>query len=137
MLMKVFGKVDSPCYSSWSLRQVSQKIIIALKGVIDHNRYMYDFLKSLSIEENLRDIVLSLISVFNNCSFRLANLKFKSGYILNFLHSSEFTGKLVDLYLSLQPTERALGISWDIENNIFIIEPVKMEAIVRKETFLV
>ena len=100
MLVQVFGKLDSPYCSSWYLSQVSHKIVRKLKGVINLNRYMYDFLKFLSIEENLKDLALSLISALDNCGFKHTNLKFRSEYISNFLPTLELTPKLVDLDLS-------------------------------------
>ena len=56
MLVHVFQKVDSPYCFYCALRQVRQKRDIILKDIINRIFYMDDFLKSISTEENLKDL---------------------------------------------------------------------------------
>ena len=113
----------------------SKNTDITLK--INLNFYVDDFLKSSSTEENLKDLALILTSIFDNCGSRLTKWLYNSGYILSSFHPSGLFSKLVDLDISLQPTERALCMLWDIENDTFILKLVKKEAIVAKDAFLV
>ena len=64
MLVHVFGKVDSPCCSNWTLRQFPLKTDISLENVINCNFYRGEFLKSLSAEEDIK----KPCHIFDKCS---------------------------------------------------------------------
>ena len=82
----------------------------SLKRVVANNFYMDDFLSSLSDEESLIRLSLSLILRFKICGFRLFKWVSNSKVILENIPSSELSTKFINLDLNSQPIERVLGI---------------------------
>ena len=82
ILVHIFSKVDSPCCESWALRKVPKVVDKSLKRVVANNFYMNDFLSSLSDEESLIRLSLSLISCLKACGFRLTKWISNSKVIL-------------------------------------------------------
>ena len=56
MLVHVFGKIDSPYYANWALRNTSTNSELDVKNAIERNFYMDNFFKSLS---NVDDLINS------------------------------------------------------------------------------
>ena len=98
---------------------------------------MGDFLKSLSTEENIKNLVMSLINSLSICGFRLTNWLFNSHNVLRSLPTSELSPKIGNLALSSYTIERALGMYWDIEHDNFVIKPIEKDMPVPNEKFLV
>ena len=93
---------------------------------------MDDFLKSLSMGEDIKNIAMSLINSLGICGFRLTKLLSNFHNVLSSLPPSELSPKIVHLDLSSQPIERALGMSWDIEHDTFISKSIKKDKPVTK-----
>ena len=73
MLVHILGKVDSSCYANWALTKVPEMVDKLLKRVVTNNVYMDDFLSSLSDEESLIRMSLSLISCLKKVVLDLLN----------------------------------------------------------------
>ena len=115
MLVYAFGKVDSPCCLNWALLQVTLKTDISLKNLINLDYYMDKFLKSLSMEEvNLSMYIINYTGI---SVFRLTQWISNLHNVLGSLPPSELSPKIVNFDLLSQPTERAFGMSWDIEHD--------------------
>ena len=98
---------------------------------------MGDFLKPLSTEENIKNLVMSLINSLGICGFRLTNWLSNSHNVLRSLPTSELSPKIGNLALSSYTIERALGMYWDIEHDNFVIKPIEKDMPVPNEKFLV
>ena len=61
---------------------------------------MGDFLKSLSTEENIKNLVMSLINSLGICGFRLTNWLSNPHNVLRSLPTSELSPKIGNLALS-------------------------------------
>ena len=77
----------------------------SLKRVEANNFYMDDILSSLSDEESLIRLSLSLISCLKTCGFRLTKWVSNSKVILEDIPSSELSPKFTNLDLNSQPIE--------------------------------
>ena len=124
MLVHVFGKVDSTCCTNWSLREVPKYTDLSLSDAINKNFYMDDFLKSLSNEDDLISLSNHLITALSSCGFKLTKWISNSEYIMNKLPSSELSPKYVNLDLTEKPIERALGMIWDLSDDVFVFRPI-------------
>ena len=93
----------------------------SLKGLVDNNFYMDDFLSSLSDEESLIRLSLLLISCLKACGFRLTKWVSNLKVILENIPSSELSPKLINLDLNSQPIERLLGMIWNVREDFFCL----------------
>ena len=75
----------------------------SLNGVVPNNFYMDDFLISLSDEESLVRLSLSLISCLKTCGFTLTIWVLNSKFLLENIPSSELCPKFINLDLNSQP----------------------------------
>ena len=57
--------------------------------------------------------------------------------VLSSLTSSELSPEIVNLDLSSQQIERALGMSWDIEHDTFVLKPIEKDMPVTKQGILI
>ena len=92
----------------------------SLKGVVANNFHMDDFLSSLSDEESLIRLSLSLISCLKTCDFRLTKWESNSKVILENIASSELSPKFINLDLNSQLIERVLGMIWNVSEDFLL-----------------
>ena len=124
MLVHLFGKVDSPCISNWSIKKAADNVSLDAKFAINSNFYMDDFLKSMSNENDLVKLVREVISVLNSCGFRLNKFISNSTFVLESLPKTKTSSKYVNLDLNSLISERTSGLIWNIENDTFTFKPV-------------
>ena len=108
----------------------------SLKRVLDNNFYMDDFLSSLSDEESLIRLSLSLISCLKACCFRLTKWVSNSKVILENIPSPELSPKFINLDLSSQPIERVLGMIWNVSTGFFVFKPLLKQCVYTKRGIL-
>ena len=135
MLVHIFGKVDSLCCANWALRKVPEMVDKSLKGVLANNFYMDDFLSSLTDEESLIRLSLSLILCLRTCGFRLTKWVSNSKVILENIPSSEFFPKFINLDLNSQPIERVLWMIWNVNEEFFLKQCVETVCLYQKRYF--
>ena len=92
--------------------------------------------KSLSTEEDIRNLAVSLINPLGICSFRLIKWLSNSHNVLSSLPTSEHSPKIVNLDLSSQPIKRVLGMSWDTEHDTFVFKTIEKDRPVIKRAIL-
>ena len=134
--MHIFGKVDSPCCANWALRKVLEMLEKLLKRVVANNFYMDDFLSSLSDEESLIRLSLSLVSCRKACGFRHTKWASNSKVILENTPSSELSPKFINLDLNSQPIERVLGTMWHVSEDFFFLKPLLKQFVYTKRGIL-
>ena len=136
MLVHIFRNVDSPCCANWALRKVPEMVDKSLKRLVANNFYVDDFLSSLSDEESLIRLSLSLISCFKACGFRLTKWVSNSKVILENIPSSELSPKFINLDLISQPIERVLGMIWNVSEDFFVFKTFLKQCIYTKRGIL-
>lgn len=87
---------------------------------------MGDFLKSLSTEENIKNLVMSLINSLGICGFRLTKW-LSNSHNFKVLYHLLSSPKTVNMDLLTQSIERALGMSWNVEHDTFVFKPVEKD----------
>ena len=125
MLVHIFGKIDSPSYANWGLRKSATNCEDYINQCIENDFYMDDLLKSMSNEEDLVQSSSKLLIILSNCGFRLAKFMSNSINVLNRLPASEISPKIKKLDLTEYPVERALGMFWDLKEDIFTFSQVE------------
>ena len=124
------------CELGIKLRKVPEMIDKSLKGVVANNFCMDDFLNSLSDEESLIRLSLSLISCLKACSFRLTKWVSNSKVILANIPYSELSPKFINLCLNSQPIERVLGMIWNVSEDFFVFKPLLKQCVYAKRGIL-
>ena len=82
--------------------------------------------------EDIKNLAMSLINSFGICTNWLSN----SHNVISSLPPSELSPKIGTLDLSSQPTEKALGMSWDIEHDTFFLKPMEEDMHVTKRRII-
>ena len=77
---------------------------------------MDEFLMSLSTEDNIKNFAMCLINYLGICGFKFTKWLSNSHNVLSSLPPSDLSPKKVNLDFSSQPTERDLGMPWDIKH---------------------
>ena len=113
----LFGKIDSPCCGSWSLKKTAtDQANSYCNSSIDKvlcNFYMDDYLDSFTNRINAIKTIHDVINILNTGGFRLHKWISNDREILLSLPNSEISSKAVDLELNDLPIGRALGLLWD------------------------
>ena len=94
---------------------------------------MDDFLSSLSDEESLIILPLSLIPCLKACGFRLTKWVSNSKVILENIPSSELSPKFINLDLNSQPTERVLGMIRNVSEDFLVFKPLLKQCVYTKK----
>ena len=97
---------------------------------------MDDFLSSLSDEESLIRLSLSLSSCLKACGFRPTKWVSNSKVILENIPTSELSPKFINLDLNSQPKERVLGMIWNVSKDFFVFKPLLKQCVYTKRGIL-
>ena len=84
-----------------------------------YNFYMDDYLDSFTNRINAIKTIHDVINILNTGGFRLHKWISNDREILLSLPNSEISSKVVDLELNDLPIERALGLLWDPQKDLF------------------
>ncbi|XP_074655762.1 uncharacterized protein LOC141909272 [Tubulanus polymorphus] len=125
MLVHLFGAVSSPSCSNWALRQTAEDNRNLYNGevveTILNNFYVDDCLKSRKDDGKTLDFVKSLKSLCAEGGFNLTKCVSNDRAVLEGLleHDVAKSCQKVDLDLGQLPTERALGVNWNVDDDTF------------------
>ena len=135
-----FGKIDSPCCASWSLKktatdQANNHCNSSIDKVL-FNVYMDDYLDSFTNRINATKTIHDVINILNTGGFPLHKWISNDREILLSLLNSEISWKVVDLELNILPIERALRLLWDLQKDVLQIKAVDKNLPVSKRGIL-
>ena len=122
MVVHLFGAVSSPSCCNMALlktAEANKDVLPAASMAIRDNFYVDDLLKSVESEEEALSLVQDLINLCQKGGFRLAKWVTNNQHILENIPLSEQSKGQKDLTFDKLPTERALGVSWRIQEDLF------------------
>lgn len=125
MLVHLFGAVSSPSCANFALRQIAKDNIDCFRSevisTIENNFYVDDCLKSLPTEHEAVKMVKDLTSLCQTGGFHLTKWVSNSHTVLSHIPKEDRAQNVKELDLDREsiPTERALGLLWCVENDMF------------------
>lgn len=124
MTVHLFGAVSSPscvCYALRKTAEDNQNSFPAEVIEVNQNFYMDDCLKSLPSEKQAVEMVRDLSSVCQNGGFHLTKWISNSRGVLLSIPEEQRAKILHELDLDRDqlPVERALGLPWCVETDVF------------------
>ena len=128
MKVHIFGATDSPCCASYALRRTAEDnkddySEEAYQTVL-RNFYVDDLLKSVDHENGLLRIANEVASMLRRGGFNLTKFISNSDLLLNSLPASKLAHPLQEMDLSIDATDRALGIKWHVKEDQFLFSSV-------------
>ena len=123
MLVHIFGAKSSPCCANTALRATAQdnekdydpEVIQSVR----RNFYVDDVLKSVSTTEQAIKVATGLTKLLSKGGFRLTKFTSNSRDVLMSMPPEERSNPKLDMDLDKLPIERALGVYWDAQLDVF------------------
>ncbi|XP_028404019.1 uncharacterized protein LOC114526634 [Dendronephthya gigantea] len=123
MNVHIFGAKDSPSIANFALRKTaednssdfSQSAVDAVKK----DFYVDDLLKSLPSEQQAIELSSEMIDLLRRGGFRLTKFMSSSKKVLAAVPELERANPSFDLTMDKLPVERALGMRWNVEADVF------------------
>ena len=128
MNVHLFGGVWSPSCATFALRRTAEDNKELFKqevvDTVSSNFYVDDCLKSVNTTEEGIHMAKELCRLLAKGGFRLTKWVSNDKEVLNSIPETEKakTVKSLDLDLERLPVERALGVIWDTESDVFSIQ---------------
>ena len=102
-----------------TLIQCGETYDAKVPATVDRNFYVDDCLVSVDTKEEAKKPVKDLMSLLQEGGFRLTKWVSSSREVMSAIPDAERAKSVVNLDLEELPIERALSISWNVENNCF------------------
>ena len=122
MVVHLFGATSSPSCCSYALRKTAEDNLGDFSKntmeTVRNNFYVDDCLKSLATKEEAVKLVDELPVLLARGGFRLTKWVSNEKSVMHHVPTSE-RASTVDLNLERLPTERALGVEWNVEEDSF------------------
>ena len=122
MVVHLFGATSSPSCCSYALRKTAEddqgNFSNMTIDTVRYNFYVDDCLKSLPTTEKALEVVKELPALLACGGFRLTKWVSNEKSVTHHVPTSE-RASTVDLDLERLPTERALGLEWNVEEDSF------------------
>ena len=126
MVVHLFGATSSPSVCCYAMRRTAHEAKGEIKqetfDAVLHNFYMDDLLKSVPSEEEAIRLKEELITTLKKGGFNLAKWVSNRESVVEKSQES-----VKELKPNQQPVERALGVSWNIEEDSFQFRVVEKE----------
>ena len=125
MEVHLFGATSSPSCSSFALRKTAEDnkedFEEEVVKTVKRNFYVDDCLKSVKSVDCAIQIVMQLRDLLSKGGFRLTKWLSNNSKVLNFIPHEERAPSLLDLDLDKDkpPIQRALGLHWNMETDMF------------------
>ncbi|RUA05619.1 MAG: hypothetical protein DSY43_04230, partial [Gammaproteobacteria bacterium] len=123
MLVHLFGGISSPSCASFGLRKTAkdneQDFDKETVKTVNENFYVDDCLTSVENESKAIHLVDQLRKLLSKGGFRLTKWISNSRNVIESVPESERASSVKDLDLDRLPMERALGILWNVETDMF------------------
>ena len=140
MQVHIFGAKDSPSCATYALR----KTALDNKGKFSNeciqntlrNFYVNDLLASVKTEQEAIILAQEMMEMMKCGGFNLSKFISNSKKVMKALPKSALAKPDLNLSLDSLPTERALGVRWNIEKDAFVFSTVKKEVPATKRGIL-
>ena len=123
MTVHLFGAVSSPSCANFALRKTAeenfQRFDFEVINTVRRNFYVDDCLKSVPSESEAIRLTADLRRLLEKGGFNLTKWVSNSRKLIESLPESDRAGSFKDLHDSQMPVERALGVRWDVEGDVF------------------
>ena len=125
MLVHLFGGVWSPCCASYALRKTAvdnaDRYGLEVTETVRRNFYVDDLLKSMKDAESAIRMYKEVTELLSHGGFHLTKWTSNKREALEVIPDSELSKELknVDFEKDTLPTERALGLQWNTEQDKF------------------
>ncbi|XP_015748010.1 PREDICTED: uncharacterized protein LOC107327777 [Acropora digitifera] len=126
MVKHLFGATSSPSVANFCLRKTAQlhreefdKEVIE---TVNRDMYVDDMMKSTSTTEKAINLASQLQTLLKKGGFRLTKWYSNDREVMATIPESERAKSVVNLELEQLPTESALGLKWNIEEDKFVWE---------------
>lgn len=125
MMVHLFGAVSSPSCANFALRQTAKDnkdcFRTEVTNTVENNFYVDDCLKSLPTEHEAVELVKDLTSLCQAGGFHLTKWVSNSRTVLAHIPKEDRAQNARELDLDREklPTERALGLLWCVDNDVF------------------
>ncbi|XP_068726426.1 uncharacterized protein [Montipora capricornis] len=123
MTVHLFGAVSSPSCANFVLRKTAeenfQRFDFEVMNTVRRNVYVDDCLKSVPSESEAIRLAADLRRLLERGGFNLTKWVSNSRKLIESLPESDRAGSFKDLHDSQMPVERALGVRWDVDGDIF------------------
>ena len=129
MMVHLFGKTDSPCVAAWALKKTAQdyghEFDNDVSRVVDRNFYVDDCLVSVPEPNRAVELARDLMNLLKKGNFRLTKFSSNDIEVLSSIPAEERIVKNLDL--DDFPTERALGVQWNVQKDTLGIQQMLQE----------
>ena len=129
MVKQLFGATSSPSIANFCLHKTAElhgrEFEADTVETVKRNMYMDDLMKSKSTKEEAIMLVSQLRELLARGGFRLTKWYSNEREVLATIPESERAKSVVNLDLEKLPTETALGLKWNTEEDKFVWEPLK------------
>ena len=126
VIVHIFGAVSSPSIANFALRNSAltpqaQKFSSRVRDTVEKNFYVDDLMLSSDTPEELNELKIHVTRMLADSGFKLTNFSSNSRFVLNNMTSDELSQSLKQINIEKDelPSERALGVLWDVENDMF------------------
>ena len=132
MCVHTFGNASSPAVATFGLRKTADeeeaRFGADVKSFIDRNFYVDDALKSVSTSTQGIDLLKRAQQMLSTANLRLHKIASNNPDVMEAFPHQDRASDLRDLDLchDIVPTQRSLGVFWDLSNDIFTFK-VKIE----------
>ena len=142
MNVHLFGKIDSPCIANWRLQKTvkdnEDQISFRSSRAIPENFYMDDYLDSFPTTQKAINSCIEVIKTLSAGGFKLIKFISNSPKILKEVLPYGVSQKyfIVDLDLQSTAIQRALGVLWDMENDVLRVKTIQKDIPMTKRGLL-
>ena len=137
MTVHIFGAASSPSCANFALQQTIQdhghEFDISVVEAAQNNFYVDDFLCSVSSEDKAINMIRDISSLCEKGGFRLTKWLSNSRTVLQAVPVTERSSDVAFLEFDHFPTERALGVIWDVETDMIVFDiNIKSHSVTRR-----
>ena len=126
MVKHLFGATSSPSVANFCLRKTAQlyqeEFDAEVVETVKRNMYVDDMMKSTSSTEKIVGLASQMRKLLEKGGFRLTKWYSNDRELLATIPESERAESVVNLELEKLPTESALGLKWNTEEDKFVWE---------------
>ena len=129
MTVHLFGAASSPSVANFALHQTIEENRQMFSSTVCDSAvkcfYVDDFLCAVPTEHEAVNLARDISVLCSKGGFEIAKWMSNSHAVLQSIPADERATGFADLDLDTFPTERALGVSWDVENDLlcFTVHP--------------
>ena len=122
----MFGATSSPSIANFCLKKSAdlygKEHDADVVETVKRNMYVDDIMKSPSTKEKAIALVGHLRGLLSRVGFRLTKWYGKNKMVLATIPESERAKSVANLDLEKLPTETALGLKWNTEEDMFVLD---------------